>query len=378
MFECVYSFIFVYTLLMQKIVIDARESGTSTGRYIDKLLEHLSALNPNYKVLVLTKQNRVEELKKIAPNFKIIEINVKEFTFAEQIKLLYVLIKIKADLVHFGMVQQPIFYKGAIVTSIQDLTTLHFNNPSKNYFVFKFKQFVYGLVIKKVAKKSKIVITPSRFVKEELIKYTNQPEDRFRVTYYAAEPIKDPVKEINYLKGKKFLLYVGRPMEHKNLKRLVLSFKLLLKDQPNINLVFAGKKDKNYLDLERFVNKQNVPNIYFTNFVSDGELKWLYKNCSAFVFPSLSEGFGFPGLEAMVEGAPVLSSNKTCLPEIYGNGALYFNPLDIQDLKNKLKEVLTDSKLQASLIKNGFNQSEKYSWEKTALETLSIYNKILG
>ena len=363
---------------MKKIVIDARESGTTTGRYVDKLIEHLYKLNPEFYIVVVTKPSREDYIKKIAPGFRVVATNIKEFTFSEQLRFCWLLKKLRADLVHFCMAQQPVLYRKNKITSIQDLTTVRFVNRSKNYLVFKFKQLIYGWVIKKVSKQSSLVLAPSRFVKEDLIKYTGLSENKFVVTYLAAEPINETPEIIDELKNKKFILYVGRPMEHKNLKRLILAFSLSLQKNPDLYLVLAGKKDSNFLMIENFVKQKDINNVVFTNYVSDAKLKWLYRNCRMYAFPSLSEGFGLPGLEAMVEGAPVVSSNKTCLPEIYGNGALYFDPLDIGDINEKINKVLGDESFRSKLIKNGYNQAQKYSWEKTAKQILNIYKDVLG
>ena len=116
----------------------------------------------------------------------------------------------------------------------------------------------------------------------------------------------------------------------------------------------------------------------FLDWVSDAQLKWLYQNCLAYVFPSLSEGFGLPGLEAMLEGSPVVSSDATCLPEIYGNAAHYFDPYDIKDMATKINSVLTNKKLRDRLIETGKSQVKKYSWKKMAEQTLEVYNSVLN
>jgi glycosyltransferase involved in cell wall biosynthesis len=141
--------------------------------------------------------------------------------------------------------------------------------------------------------------------------------------------------------------------------------------------VLAGKKDGNYRRIEKQVQSEGVENIIFTDFVSEGQLRWLYENCAAYVFPSLSEGFGLPGLEAMIQGAPVVSSDATCLPEIYGEAAHYFDPHDIQAMTDAINEVLTDKPLRERLIKAGFRQVAKYSWQKTAEQTLAVYKAAL-
>jgi glycosyltransferase involved in cell wall biosynthesis len=90
------------------------------------------------------------------------------------------------------------------------------------------------------------------------------------------------------------------------------------------------------------------------------------------------EGFGLPGIEAMGLGAPVVSSNATCLPEVYGNAAIYFDPLDTDDIANKIDMVLSDNKLRDDLIKKGTKQFKKYSWKKMAKETYEVYIKALS
>lgn len=147
---------------MAKIVIDARESGSSTGRYIDKLVENLHALKPSHEIIILTKGPRLDFMKGIAPTFRVIESNYKEFTFAEQALFLRQLKRINADLVHFGMTQQPVLYKGRTVTTIHDLTAIRYNNPSKNPLIFKTKQQVYKKSYQKSCEKVAIYINWQR------------------------------------------------------------------------------------------------------------------------------------------------------------------------------------------------------------------------
>lgn len=361
-----------------RVVIDARESGTSTGRYVDKLVENLHALKPDIDFVILTKQARLSYFKEIAPSFEVIESNYKEFTFGEQYGLVWQLYGIKTDLVHFNAPQQPILYFGNCVTTVHDLTTARFYNPSKNWLVFKFKQLVYRGVIVWVARKSKTIITPSQFVKNDVAGFAKISKNKITVTYEAADKIPVPAVPISKLVSTNYLLYAGRPQPHKNLWRLVEAFELLKDDYPDLKLVMAGKKDVLHERLEARVKRQDLKGVVLTDFVSEGQLRWLYENAAAYVFPSLSEGFGLPALEAMVHGAPVVSSNASCLPEIYGDAAHYFNPLDTKDMAKKINEVLSDKILRAKLIKAGHKQSAKYSWQRMAEETLAVYREALN
>lgn len=362
---------------MKHIVIDARESGTSTGRYVDKLVEHLHALQPKHDITLLAKSPRLEFLRNIAPNFTVVRCDVQEFTLAEQTTLQRQLDALAPDLVHFTIVQQPAFYRGLSVTTMHDLTTVRFRNPAKNAAVFWTKQQIYKWLNKRVAQKSSAVLTPTEFVKQEVAAYCRVPPGKITVTPEAAEPITEAAEPFVALAGKQFLLYTGRPTPHKNLQRLIEAFAVLHQTHSDVYLVLAGKTDTNYASHEARVKKRGIPNVIFTGYVSDGQLRWLYENCAAYVFPSLSEGFGLPGLEAMTHGAPVVSSNATCLPEVYGTAAHYFDPLSVSDMAEKIDQVLDNPQLRNNLVARGAAQIKKYSWWHMAEQTLGVYEASL-
>ncbi|MBX4197545.1 glycosyltransferase family 4 protein [Candidatus Saccharibacteria bacterium] len=362
-----------------RIVIDARESGTSTGRYVDKLVEYLHRLKPEQEFIILTKSPRVNYFKELTPNFEVVKSNFKEFGFSEQLGLLRQIKSLKPDLVHFTMTQQPVRYHGRKLTTIHDLTTARFDNPTKNQLVFKTKQSVYKWVIKKVATDSMAVITPSQFVKQDVAKFANINPAKIAVTYEAADKIAAKPEPVPRLSNKQFIMYVGRATPHKNLARLVEAFEVLKKKYPRLMLVFVGKFDANYHQLEALAShKRLAADVVFTDFVSEGQLRWLYENTAAYIFPSLSEGFGLPGLEAMVHGAPVVAAKVTCLPEIYGPAAEYFDPRVTFDIAQKISGVISDQKHRDHLIKAGRSQAAKYSWQTMARQTLEIYSKALG
>jgi glycosyltransferase involved in cell wall biosynthesis len=363
---------------MKRIVIDARILRTSTGRYVERLLHYLQELDREHEYIVLLKPEDIAGWNPRRANFTKLICPHKEFGFSEQFGLKKQLDRLRADLVHFPMVQQPIWYHGKTVTAIQDLTTMRFNNPAKNSAIYTFKQQVYKYVVWRAAHKSDALITPSEFVAQDVVRYTGVKRSKITVIYDAADAITDPAAPVAKLAGKKFLLYVGRPMSHKNLERLIEAFQTLLPRHPDLQLVLAGRKDANYERIEEKAYVQGAKNLVFTGFISDRRLRWLYEHCEAYVFPSLSEGFGLPGLEAMRHGAPVISSDATCLPEIYDGAAHYFNPLDTEAMADAIEEVLTDKKLRSSLVRKGHAQVKKYSWERMAEQTLAVYRQALG
>ena len=212
-------------------------------------------------------------------------------------------------------------------------------------------------------------------MKNDLVGFTGISPDKITVTLESADELpkgNDPVKS---LIGKKFIMYIGRPTPHKNLRRLIDAFALLQKKYPELTLALAGKKDSNYTRHEAYVNEHIIKNVVFTGFISDEQLRWMYENTAVYCFPSLSEGFGLPGLEAMLHGAPVASSTATCLPETHGDAAHYFDPYDTEDIARAIDEILSDKKLRRELIKKGKQHVKTFSWQRMAEQTLAVYEQ---
>ena len=359
------------------IVIDARIINSSTGRYVERLLEYLQDIDTTnrYSVLVPTKDMSFWVPRN--PNFTLVATDIKNYSFAEQTQFKRLLDTLKADLVHFCMPQQPILYRGAHVTTVHDLTLLKTYNSDKNWLVFHVKQLVGRFVFKQVARSSRHIITPSEFTKNEFIAFSGIPTDKVSVTYEAADVFHDSLEPYNH-PFQKYLLYVGQQSDYKNIKRLATAHQQLLKDHPDLGLILVGKKNDAILANETYFTAKSYKNIHFTDFIPDTQRDWLYTNASAYVFPSLMEGFGLPGLEAMGYGAPVVSSNATCLPEVYGEAAHYFDPQDTSDMARAINDVLTNETLRKELIDKGYRQLEKYSWQKMAQQTHAIYMQALS
>lgn len=363
---------------MSTIAIDARELRTTTGRYVERLLYYLQALDQQHQYIVLLKPQDIDGWVPSNPNFKKLVCPHKEFTFDEQTGFKRQLEALRPDLVHFPMVQQPVRYRGKTVTTMNDLTTIRFKNPSKNKLVFSFKQQVYKWVNKRVARKADALFTYSQFVKDDVVNFTGADPTKITVTSLAADPITVLPDPVDSLMHKRFIMYLGRPLPHKNLWRLVEAFQILQQRHPELYLALAGRQDAVYQQIEQRVASSGIPNVVFTDFISDKQLRWMYEHCDAYVFPSLSEGFGLPGLEAMQQGAPVVSSKATCLPEIYGDAACYFDPNNVQDMADTIDKVLGDKQLRQTLIVAGKQQAVQYSWQRTAEQTLAVYNRVLG
>lgn len=362
------------------IVIDARIRRASTGRPVDRLVECLEDIDHVNRYTILVQPDDDWHMR--AENFTTLPCPFKQFSFnpMEQIKFAWQLYRLKPDLVHFTMTQQPLlFFHPRIVTMTHDLTMLEFVRRGTTPMpVYKIKMALYRFLLWWGHKKSRKIIVPANGIKKELVAYQPFTKSKIVVVHEAGTlPMTGKSVRPKGVSGE-YIAYVGTVFPHKNAFRLIEAFDLLHAERPELKLVFVGKTEKHRVELMEWAKtRPSHKNIIFTGFIPDASLQWVFEHCKAYVFASLSEGWGLPALEAMAYGVPVASSNASVMPEVLGDAAHYFDPLDIHDMAKKIGEVLDDPKLRARLIKAGYAQNKKYSWQKMAAETLAVYTHLL-
>lgn len=364
---------------MKHLVIDARILGTSTGRYIDELLRHLKPLAKEIKITIIVRSETVEKFEIAKSPYHIVISDYKMYSLSSQIILAWKLYRLRADLVHFAFQFTPLLYRRPYIITIHDLTQLRFKNSKGSNFLYTTKQNLLKFAIKSSAMRAKHIITPTKYVADDVSAFFKISRKKISVTYesgdiYHGKKI-TPIKE---LASKDYIFCVGTAHAHKNLYRLISAFQLIQKDHENLHLVFAGKNDIFYERLKQFVDESNISNVHFLGYISDEQLNWLYKNGLSYIFPSMSEGFGLPGLEAMSHQCPVISSDATCLPEVYSDAAVYFNAYDIIHMAKVISETIYNEQLKKLLVSNGNQLIKKYSWKKMATETEQIYRKFIN
>jgi glycosyltransferase involved in cell wall biosynthesis len=373
-----------------KIGIDARffgSIGKGLGRYTQKLIENLEKIdNENQYVIFLRKEN-FDEYQPKNKNFQKVLADYQWYTFSEQIKMPRLLNKFELDLVHFPHFNVPFLYRKKFVVTIHDLILIHFptvRGTTLNPLFYKIKFWSYKFIIWSAIKRAEKVITVSNFTKKELLKYYKKDlkEEKIVVTYEAGS---DLVKNNEYsrlldveiLKKygiiKPYLLYVGNAYPHKNLERMILAFSGINQVQ-KYQLVLVGKMDYFYNRLRKLVENKGIKDVVFLGQVTDEVLDVIYRQSRAYVFASLYEGFGIPPLEAMSRNIPVISSDHSCMREILGDSAYFFNGRNEKEIGEAMKKIMEDDELRKILIEKSLEQVRKYSWEKMGRETLKIYD----
>jgi glycosyltransferase involved in cell wall biosynthesis len=360
-----------------KIVIDARIAGSSTGVYVENLLNQLELLDTENEYVVLLRKEG--SWTPTAKNFSVVMAPYADYTFSEQFGMAKLLYSLKPDLVHFAMPQQPLLYFGKRVTTVHDLTLLRYENVDMNPAVYRVRKWIFGFLVRNVIWRSKAIITGTNYVRKDVLAFSSQRHSKkVHTTLEAGDPLAGKSEEIKILKDKKFIFFIGNAFPYKNLRRIVEGYMAVKTKHPELELVFAGKKDYFYEQLEKFVNEHGVKDVHILGFISEGEKRWLFQNAQAYVVASLSEGFHIPGLEAMFEGCPVISSNATCLPEVYEDAARFFDPNSTRELADAITDILENPKEKSRLIERGHAQVKKFSWKRMAEETKAIYDLVLG
>lgn len=360
------------------IAIDARIINSSTGRYVERLLTYLEQLDSPHHYTVLVRAKDKDYWKPSKDNFTVMVADFQDYTFGEQIGFGKFLRKLQPDLVHFCMPQQPLLYTGPSVTTIHDLNLLRISqNDDMPKSVLRSKQLIFRRLLHQVVRRSKHIIVPSKYTAEDLQKFHKLPDSRITVTYESADLVSTKPKIVSKYKNVPFLLMVGRTEIYKNHRGAIEAMQAMLWRDPKLRLVIVGKRDASSHELEKWALTNGYRNIDFFGFASDDQLAWFYEHCRGYIFASFMEGFGLPGLEAMKHGAPVASSDRTSLPEVYGKAAVYFNPDDVAEMSEVMSRLLNDTALRKRLTAAGKKRANSYSWERMAKQTLAVYNDVL-
>jgi glycosyltransferase involved in cell wall biosynthesis len=350
---------------------------TGVQRCAYRLLEHIIRYGKDYNFIIFTGDSEQHAPEWKLPNVRVVASpmvasRVFKNYFWEQFTLPRLAEKHGVDLLHNPANLAPLFFKGKSIVNIYDISFIL--QPS--WFSFNFR-IIYKTLVPIIASRCNLILTCSNFSKNDILQTLPVKLNNLRVMYCAVDEIFFKYR-VPYEQKKNRLLFVGSLEPRKNLRGLLEAFKLYKRKNPEVNLELSVVGCKNNLFAsEEYDLGEFQSSVHFEGYLTDEQLSVLYGSSRALIFPSFYEGFGFPPLEAMAAGTPVVTSACSSLPEIVGNAALLVNPNRVEEICVAIERVLNYECAQR-LIQAGDERVKLFSWTQAALHTLETYQELLN
>jgi len=371
-----------------RIAIDAHSIGTGLGgneSYATNLIEALAEIDQtNRYTLYVTRKEAVDRFTNRWPNFSVRSTLPHTPIVRIPLILSAELRRQPVDVLHVQFTAPP-FSPCPVVVSIHDLSFEHLPETFKWRSRNQLKA-----TVRRSARAAARVIALSEHARQDIIDTYGLAADHVRTIPLAASDRFHPVTDEDELKRVRqtygiegeYILTVGAIQPRKNLARLIAAYARLRKSRPEVNLpklVFVGKCAWLFEETLRTIKELQVTeSVILTGYVPENDLPALYSGALCFVYPSYFEGFGLPPLEAMKCGAPVITGNRTSLPEVVGDAGLLVDPFDVDALGAAINRLISDSELRAELTTKGLERAKLFDWRETARQTLAVYQEAVG
>ncbi|OQA89887.1 MAG: D-inositol 3-phosphate glycosyltransferase [Elusimicrobia bacterium ADurb.Bin231] len=353
---------------------------TGVERVAYNILKNIMKIDQKNEYIVFLENKKYFKDCSKNGNTRLIECNMLEGGtlnkyFWEQTRLGRLAYNNRCDILFNPANTGPVF---SVINSVLMLCDVSFLvNPA--WFSRRFR-YVYGILIPLVARKALKIITISQSSKNEIMKYLSIDQDKISVVNPAIDTVFDTRISANSHKmlaelniNRPYILFVGSIEPRKNIAKLMQAYRSI-KEKNYIphELVIVGSGHTNFAD----AGIELLNGIKCLGYLSDTELKTLYQNAEAFVYPSLYEGFGLPPLEAMACGCPVVTSNVSSLPEVCGDASVYVDPCSIDSIADGMYSVLSNENLRKSMIEKGLERVKMFNWDRCAAETLKVFEEV--
>lgn len=373
-----------------RIGIDARflgPEGTGLGRYIERLLHHLQEIEDEHEYVVFLRPQNQALFTPTNPRFTKVIADARWYTVREQLLMPRLIRRAKIDLMHFGHFNVALFSRTPFVVTIHDIIKSEHaarSASTRSAFVYRVKHLAYEWLMHHAVTKACRVLVPTDFVRSKVLeRYAVSPE-HVLTTYegvdasFAVRDISEERKQTvlqQYGIRAPFLLYVGNSYPYKNVKLVLDALPQLPQELTFVN---PCARSVFYDRLAEDVRVRGLQErVVLPGYVPDEDLAVLYASAALYVFPSLSEGFGLPALEAMQAGLPVAAARASCLPEVLGDAAAFFDPMSTEDFVSVVSRVFASSEERAALRQKGFERVQRYPWRRMAEQTRAVYQACL-
>lgn len=381
-----------------KIAIDGRRiRDFGVGTYIRNLLQALAAAGTQHQYRLICSPEDKPEFSQLPANFAISLHSYKDSSRLDHLALPRLIHSLAPDVTHIPFHRVPLLMPKPYAVTVHDLGSLFFDEASGMLHAARSFRLRRGL------ERAGAIIAVSGATQRDVANLVPDAANRIRLIYNAPDPQflqrgaadsdgfgpQAAARERHRILERyqiryPFLLYAGSIRPQKNIPRLIEAFAVVRGKLENhggyrdLRLIIIGDEISRHPDVRRAVILSRVEHcVRFLGFVPFDTLRIFHEMATAFVFPSLYEGFGLPPLEAMASGTPVISSAVSSLPEVVGGAAMLVNPENVFDIARGIGEVLLNADLRQELIVRGRKQAARFSWARTADEVLRVY-ELLG
>jgi len=376
-----------------KIGIDARVLGTSRAldRYTRNLISQLAVIKTKHRFVIFLREGASPDKLRIpkADNFEYAFFKANHSLF-EHLTLAFRLKKYQLDVLFHPDNKSLLWCRIPQVTTLHDLTPQKFPGLvlSKDTWIY-IRQKLYFLLQNKALSKNARIITVSKNTKRDVVSFLGLDVGKVAVVYEGVEKHFAPqnasqVTKIlkKYQIEKPYLFYLGGFGRHKNVLSVLRAFVSVKGEFEDLKLVLGGKANDSgssgqniFSELRSFVEANHIKKrAQFPGFVAEEDLPAIYSGAKVFVYPSKYEGFGFPPLEAMACGTPVVCSKAASLPEVGGEAVVYAQ--SVSEIAFSVTQILKSATMQKELSQKSLKQAKKFKWSKCARETLKIVESI--
>ena len=345
------------------------------------VLRSLEELNPDIEIFVFLNREATPFLGFDFENIKLVEKNfIKKFPqIFEPYSVSHFIEKYKLDVIHFPIYGGPVKKKVPLIITVHDLAFL----MNRKFIEGFLNRFYWLKIFKKGVSKASRLIAVSENTKKDLIEHWKIDGRKIEIVfngsmfeYFRPKRVVDVLKKFGLEKNRYFLM-VGTIEPRKNHLRVLKAFdKFLKKEEKNFKLVIVGKRGWGRIELFKKIKDLKIEKkVVFTDFISDDELYFLYKNSRALLYPSLYEGFGLPLIEAMSLGTPVLTSDISPLSDIVNNAGIKVNPYSIEEIYAGLRKLYRDERFLKEIKSKAKERVKIFSWRKHGEKLIEIYKK---
>ena len=316
-------------------------------------------------------------------NVHILEIGGDFYPLWEQVTLLKAANELNLDMLHCTSNTAPIRCKIPLILTLHDIIFLEPRDKTNKSFYQNMGWFYRRLVVPRILKKCKRIITVSNFERNNIISKLDIPQERITMIYNGYNQWFRPVEDTSqvykkYIDTSGYFFFLGNTDPKKNTERTLIAYSKYLEKSDIKRKLLMADLDKTYMNsiIERNHIENIIQRIVMPGYIVNQDLPYIYNNAFAFLYTSLRESFGIPLLEAMACGTPVITSNTSSMPEIGGPDAILINPEDPDEIAEKMLQLERDKAFYQQQKEMGPKRAQYFSWQQTAEQLLNLYESV--